>query len=344
MMPIAVRQKLIAIAIVTGILTVFTLVVASLFKAPLDVNLIIGSVTGLAIAVIEEFYVQGKPGAWMRRLRPIMAIPINAAAICVVFVAVQHFAYFVTGKAELLSLAHARYPLTIPILFFATAFAILALRVVGFIGARNLVNLLIGRYMRPIIERKVMLFLDLRDSTKTVEALGPVKAKAYIGKFLFDISRQVTDHGGEIYLYTGDGLVAIWNWDAAVADTTILAAIDAIHNAVLVEREIYQRDFGRVPEFRIGVHGGDVVVSEQGDTRKAIGIYGDAINIAARMEQTGKEIGVDCVLSGDLVMGLPANNSAIKSRGKVSVHGISDPIEVYAYTPKSRTGARDRQT
>ena len=330
-MSLALRHKLQIIAIITAFLLAFAVVFALAVGAPLDVAVIGGLLIGFTIAAVEEFYVQGRAGAWMRRMRPILAIPIYASAICAIFFAVQHLAFVVTGRIDELSDAYARYPLTIPVLLVVTALAILALRIVGFIGARNLFNLLIGRYMRPIIERKVLLFIDMKGSTSTVEALGPVRAKAYIGKFLFDISRPVTEHGGEIYLYTGDGLIGLWDWDAALADNAIVAAVDAIYAIIARERAEYERDFGRVPEFRIGVHGGDVVISEQGDTKRAIGIYGNTINIAARMEHTAKEIDVGCVFSADVADALPNGMPGFETRGEVTVRGISQPIAIRSY-------------
>ena len=58
------------------------------------------------------------------------------------------------------------------------------------------------------------------------------KIKSLVGKFLFDISKPITDYGGEIYLYKGDGLIAIWDWREAVRDDKILRAIDAVFAAV----------------------------------------------------------------------------------------------------------------
>ena len=67
--------------------------------------------------------------------------------------------------------------------------------------------------------------------------------------------------------------------------------------AVAAEREACERSFGVAPAFRIGIHGGDVIVSEQGDAKRSIGIYGDAINIAARMEEAARAYDVRCVIS-----------------------------------------------
>jgi class 3 adenylate cyclase len=87
-----------------------------------------------------------------------------------------------------------------------------------------------------------------------------------------------------------------------------------------------------VPAFRIGIHGGEVVVSEQGDTKRSIGVYGDAINIAARMEEAARTHGVACVISGDVAEAL--DDKRILSIGNETAKGISAPIPIYEYRLK----------
>ena len=48
------------------------------------------------------------------------------------------------------------------------------------------------------------------DSTALAERLGAIEMKSFLGKFLFDISAPITNNGGDIYLYKGDGLIALW--------------------------------------------------------------------------------------------------------------------------------------
>lgn len=331
-MSLVFRRKLFVVLVVTIFVLLFAIGITLAVSAPLNVGVIVGAVVGFSIGAIEEFYVQGRAGVWLRRMRPILAVPVYALVLCVLFIAVQHLAFAVTGRIAELSAAYGRYSISIPALFIASSMAILGLRVVGFIGSRNLLNLLIGRYMRPIIERKVLLFLDMKGSTAVVEELGPIRAKSYIGRFMFDISRPVTEHGGEVYLYTGDGLIGMWDWDTAIAHDAIIAAVDGIYASIERQREGYERDFNRYPRFRIGIHGGDVVISEQGDTKRSIGVYGDAINIAARMEQKAKEIDAECILSADVAAALSGNIRGVEPRGEVSVRGISEPIGIASYT------------
>ena len=151
-------------------------------------------------------------------------------------------------------------------------------------------------------------------------------------KFLFDLSQPITDHGGEIYLYKGDGLIAVWNWDQAIRDDTVLRAVDAMFGAIACERATYLKLFGVVPSFRVGLHGGNVIVSEQGDTKRSIGIYGDPINIAARMEEAARRHGVPCVLSQTLADALQ-DQSCIRALGEENIKGISAPMAICAYRP-----------
>ena len=129
----------------------------------------------------------------------------------------------------------------------------------------------------------------------------------------------------------GDGLIALWNWDEAIRGNKILRAIDAVFAAVRREEAAYQREFGVVPRFRIGVHGGEVVVSEQGDTKRAIGVYGSTINIAARMEEAAKAHDVGCAISGDVAQALSDDERRLQPLGDEQVKGISVEIPIFEY-------------
>jgi len=182
-----------------------------------------------------------------------------------------------------------------------------------------------------VIQEKVLVFLDINNSTGLAERLGAVQTKSLVGKFLFDISKPITDHGGEIYLYKGDGLIALWEWREAVRENKVLRAIDAVFATIKREQRQYLDQFGIVPSFRIGVHGGEVVVSEQGDTKRAIGVYGSTINIAARMEEAAKAHNVACAISGDVAEALLDGDKRLVPIGHEKVRGIDAEISIFEY-------------
>ena len=94
------------------------------------------------------------------------------------------------------------------------------------------------------------------------------------------IEPKIAEHRGRVVKNTGDGLLAEFP-----------SVVDAIRCAVEVQRGMAERNAtmptaNRV-EFRIGVHQGDVVIEESD-------IFGDAVNVAARLEGLAEPGGI-CV-------------------------------------------------
>lgn len=328
-MSISLRKKLLSIALATGIFVALAMIFAEILEVPLNQPTVGATAVGLLVSSFEAFYVQGHWGRGLRAMHPVKAMLIYGFVIVVFALIVMHLNHFVFGRWHLLGKTYARLPTIIPLLFVASIAAIMMLRIIGFIGARNLFYLLIGRYHRAVVERKVIMFLDLAGSTVLAENLGPLQTRAFIGKFLFDISKPITDYGGEIYRYTGDGLVATWDWNHTFDGGQILHAIDAVREVVDRERPYYEAVFGQYPRYRVGVHGGDIVTSEEGDSKRDIGHYGDTINIAARMEQKAKELGYDCIISAEVVGLLGGEEQRFEALGAETVRGIAEPIKIY---------------
>jgi class 3 adenylate cyclase len=251
--------------------------------------------------------------------------------VVVFFLIAIHLSHLLLWPFYELSVPYRRLPFVIPVVIAFSVVGIVVMRTVHFIGIETLFHLTIGTYHRPVIQEKVLVFLDINGSTRLAEELGPVRTKSLVGKFLFDISKPITDHGGEIYLYKGDGLIALWDWREAIRDNRILRVIDAIFATIGREQAGFLEQFGVVPSFRIGVHGGEVVVSEQGDTKRAIGVYGSTINIAARMEEAAKVHNVSCVVSGDVAEALCERDGRLLPIGHEKVRGIFAEIPIFEY-------------
>lgn len=79
------------------------------------------------------------------------------------------------------------------------------------------------------------------------------------------------------------------------------------------------------------MHGGEVVVSEQGDIKRSIGIYGTTINIAARMEEAAKIHKVACAISGNVTAALAKQDDRLRLIGNERVKGISAEIPIFEY-------------
>jgi adenylate cyclase len=347
---ISTRRKLASILLAVIVFALLAGLVTVAQGRPMIFGVLNGVFVGTGVGLFEQYYVQSARGRWFRNIHPLLSILIYTIVVAVMFVAATNSSHILLYRIYPSPVPYGRLPFVLPRVIAIAVVGIVVMRAVHFIGIETLFHLMIGTYHRPVIEKKILLFLDINDSTGLAERLGAMQIKSLVGKFLFDISRPITDHGGEIYLYKGDGLIALWNWQEAIRGSKILQAIDAVFSSVRREEEQYQRQFGVVPTFRIGVHGGDVVVSEQGDTKRSIGIYGSTINIAARIEEAAKAHGVACAISGDVAAALPDSTSRLNRIGFERVKGISTEIPIFEYveaepgaTPlRRRWLARDR--
>src|ERR1700758_4684671 len=328
---ISTRRKLSSILLAVTIFALLAGLTSFATRGSIIYAIIDSILIGTGVGLFEQFYVQSLRGRWLRSMHPLLSITIYTAFVAVRFVVAIHLSHLLTGQLDTLPLAYRRLPLALPLVIAFSVIGIVVMRTVHFIGIETLFHLMIGTYHRPVIEEKVLLFLDINDSTGLSERLGAVQIKSLVGKFLFDISKPITNYGGEIYLYKGDGLIALWNWNEAIRGNRILRAIDAVFASVKRERAVYQRQFGVVPLFRVGVHGGEVVVSEQGDTKRAIGVYGSTINIAARMEEAAKAHGVAGAISGDVAQALLDADGRLLPLGDEQVKGISVEIPIFEY-------------
>jgi class 3 adenylate cyclase len=328
---ISTRRKLTSILLSVTIFSLLAGLTAVATGRPMVYVLIDAIFVGTGVGLFEQFYVQSLRGRWLRNMHPLLSISIYTAFVAVLFIVAIHLSHLLMGQWDTLPIAYQRLPLALPLVIAFSVIGIVVMRTAHFIGIETLFHLMIGTYHRPVIEEKVLLFLDINDSTGLAERLGAIQIKSLVGKFLFDISKPITDYGGEIYLYKGDGLIALWNWNEAIRGNRILRAIDAVFAAVRREELAYQREFGVIPRFRIGVHGGEVVVSEQGDTKRAIGVYGSTINIAARMEEAAKAHGVGCAISGDVARALSDSERQLLPLGREQIKGISVEIPIFEY-------------
>ena len=334
---ISTRRKLTSILLAVVIFALLAGLATRAGGRPIIFGILNAVFLGTGVGLFEEFYVQSLYGRWMRNIHPLRSIMIYTAVVVILFIIVTNVVHLLLWPIYHLPVPYARLPFVLPIVIAFSVIGIVVMRTVHFIGIETLFHLTVGTYHRPVIQEKVLVFLDINNSTGLAERLGAVQTKSLIGKFLFDISKPITDHGGEIYLYKGDGLIALWDWYEAVRDNEILRAIDAVFATVKREQPEYLEQFGIVPSFRIGVHGGEVVVSEQGDTKRSIGVYGTTINIAARMEEAAKAHNLACAISGDVVEALHRDDGRLLPIGHEKVRGIDNEIRIFEYRLASET-------
>jgi len=304
------------------------------FDAPPEVLLrfaVHGVMFGLAIGWFEVFYARGKGAEWFRRLPFFASVLVKTGLMTVIIVAVLLFGGMIVLPERLAaSNAPAFFAVDVVVAFALALVFQLILAVRSVVGGRVLGNMIIGRYHRPLKEERIFLFLDLAGSTALAEELGDVAAQSLISRFFFDVAQATVAYGGETHRYIGDEVVVTWPLDKGVRNAACLQCCFAINDRIAAQAVDYQRRFGVVPSYRIGMHGGPVVAAECGDDKHEIVYFGDTINTAARIEEYCKESGSPLLVSGELLamMELPESMNA-SSVGSVRLRGRAGETDIH---------------
>src|SRR5215475_913159 len=125
---------------------------------------------------------------------------------------------------------------------------------------------------------------------------------------------KIAEHRGRIVKTTGDGLLA-----------EFASVVDAVRCAVEVQREMIARNAAapaeRRIEFRMGINVGDIII-EDGD------IFGDGVNIAARLEALAEPGGV-CLSAAAHEQVRDRLDIAFDDLGEQQVKNIIRPVRTY---------------
>lgn len=189
-------------------------------------------------------------------------------------------------------------------------------------------DILLGRYIEPKVEKRIVMFMDLKDSTPIAEKLGHHLYFKFIRDFIYQVSTAVIEFGGTIYQYVGDEVVTSWLFEKENTRKCMASIIYARRN-IQKRSEHFRREYGIIPEFRVGIHLGDVTVGEIGVIKKDIAMSGDTMNTTARIRSACNELNHNFIVSRDFINNIELKDWQSESLGIVDLKGMSAGIELF---------------
>src|SRR5881296_3465018 len=185
-----------------------------------------------------------------------------------------------------------------------------------------------------------VLFADISGFTALAERLDPEELHENMRAAWDAIALEIRASGGLIEKYIGDAVVAVFGAGddqvdhparAQRAGLAILGALDR-ENERIAERT------GRNLALRIGINTGLAVAGAIGDKESEFGVLGDAVNVAARLEQAAEP---GEVLVGDATYRLAPGLFAYEPHPPVAAKGKSAPLVAWRLL-RIETAATDR--
>jgi class 3 adenylate cyclase len=184
-----------------------------------------------------------------------------------------------------------------------------------------------GRAKAKSYDNVSVFFSDIRGFTNLAEHLPPAELVSEIDYYFRNFDRIMAKHNIEKIKTIGDAYMCA----GGIPEPNTTHAVDLVRAALEVQEIVQAHKEARMKEgrihfeVRIGIHTGPVVAGIVGERKFAYDIWGDTVNVAARMESSGEVGKVN--ISG-------ATYAQVKDqfrctyRGKVSAKGKGE-IDMY---------------
>jgi class 3 adenylate cyclase/tetratricopeptide (TPR) repeat protein len=180
-----------------------------------------------------------------------------------------------------------------------------------------------GREARKVV---TVVFSDLAGSTSLGERLDPESLGRVMARWFAAMRAVLERHGGTVQKFIGDAVMAVFGIPALHEDD----AVRAVRAAAELRRELealnrdLARDWGVTLALRTGINTGEVVAGDP-DVGDAL-VLGDAVNLAARLEQAAAP---GEVLLGEPTWRLVRDAVTVEPVAPLTLKGKQQPVAAF---------------
>lgn len=178
-----------------------------------------------------------------------------------------------------------------------------------------------GRERRKLV---TLLFCDVSGSTALGERLDAESVREVMLGYFAGAREAIERHGGTVEKFVGDAVLAVFGVPVAHEDDALRACRAALElrERLAVLNEGLVARFGSPLAVRIGINTGEVVAGDA--TRREVFVSGDAVNVAARLEQHAPK---GEVLLGELAARL--SGAVVEPIEPIVAKGKAEPVPAF---------------
>jgi len=215
-------------------------------------------------------------------------------------------------------------------IFIVTAVIVLFIELEKHLGNNFILNFIVSKYNRPIEQERVIMFLDLKDSTTIAEKIGNNKFVEFINMCYDIMSKSIINTDAQILKYVGDEVILTWEKSKGIKNSNCINFYFNYYNDLQENKSEFIEKFGFFPVFKAGSHVGFVTAAFLGSIKKQMDYSGDVMNTTARIESICNKHDASFLISGDLFNSLP-NSTEFKytDLGNMDLKGKLTQTKVY---------------
>jgi adenylate cyclase len=293
---------------------------------------VIGLLMGLIIGILEEFtlkvFYQKKSIFQVTVIRAVLYSLLISVILCLVLSIEDSFIKQISYSSAVFQ--YLGSSLFQRDFLFSLNFIVIILfivQIIQLIGKANFFRLMFGLYHKPREVSRIFMFLDIKDSTAIAERLTHSEYSTLIKDFFYDISDAIVMFNGQIYQYAGDEIIV--TWPIRKKNINCIKAFFKIQEIINKKSTKYLEKFGFVPEFKAGIHSGQVMMTTVGKHKIEIAYHGDVMNTTARIEGKCNELQQQLLISKSMLPFIKDEGFILEEKGEIELKGKLAKLSLY---------------
>jgi adenylate cyclase len=204
-------------------------------------------------------------------------------------------------------------------------------------GKNVLFNLFFGKFHSPRKQEKIIMFLDLTSSTSIAEKIGDHMYSSFLKDFFYDLDEIIGRTKGAVYQYVGDEVVVLWDVEDGVDNSNCIKCFFDSKKIIYSRKDRYIKLYTVFPQFKAGIHLGEVIVTEVGGSKSEIAYHGDTINTASRLCSEAHHYWNGLLISAELLSFLKFIDKSycVESVGLIKFKGKKHDIAAFTVYQKN---------